>query len=68
VQGFADSPVSWGLKEHQFYTNGDNNYVLFLHPSGSYLTCSYISSNKRPKSKTKKWSRRHQMLWSWYVL
>jgi ribonuclease P/MRP protein subunit RPP40 len=54
VQGFADSPVSWGLKEHQFYTNGDNNYVLFLHPSGSYLACSYISSNNRPKSKTKK--------------
>lgn len=68
VQGFADSPVSWGLKEHQFYTNGDNNYVLFLHPSGSYLACSYISSNNRPKSKTKKWSRRHQMLWCWYVL
>ncbi|KDR22204.1 ribonuclease P protein subunit p40-like [Zootermopsis nevadensis] len=54
VQGFADSPVSWGLKEHQFYTNGDNNYVLFLHPTGNYLACSYISPNKRPKSKTKK--------------
>lgn len=54
VQGFADSPVSWGLKEHQFYSNGDNNYVLFLSPTGSYLACSYISSNKRPKSKTKK--------------
>lgn len=61
VQGFADSPVSWGLKEHQFYTNGDNNYVLFLQPKGSYLACSYISSNKRPKSKSKKWSRRYQL-------
>jgi len=61
VQGFADSPVSWGLKEHQFYTDGDNNYVLFLQPKGSYLACSYISSNKRPRRKTKKWSRKHQV-------
>ncbi|KAJ9584679.1 hypothetical protein L9F63_020982, partial [Diploptera punctata] len=53
VQGFADSPVSWNLKEHSFYTDGDNNYIIYMKPDGSYLSCSYISSNKRPKSKTK---------------
>ncbi|XP_069694723.1 ribonuclease P protein subunit p40-like isoform X1 [Periplaneta americana] len=54
VQGFADSPINWGLKEHQFYTNGDNSYVIFLKPNNRYLTCSYISPSKRPKSKINK--------------
>ncbi|XP_026475379.1 ribonuclease P protein subunit p40-like [Ctenocephalides felis] len=49
VQGFHDSPVSWGLKEHQFYTSGDNSYTIVIKPDDQFILQTIISSNKRPK-------------------
>ena len=49
VQGFSDSPVSWGLKEHTFYTDGDNSYTFILRPNGKYITRKSLSSNNKPR-------------------
>lgn len=50
VQGFADSPVSWGLKEHNFYTDGDNSYTFVLRPrDDGYILRKSLSSNNKPK-------------------
>ncbi|XP_011314803.1 ribonuclease P protein subunit p40 isoform X2 [Fopius arisanus] len=49
VQGFADSPVSWGLKEHSFYTDGDNSYTIVFHSNGEKLISKSLSSNNKPR-------------------
>ncbi|XP_051159962.1 ribonuclease P protein subunit p40-like isoform X2 [Leptopilina boulardi] len=49
VQGFADSPISWGLKEHQFYTDGDNSYTIVFCPNGKCITRKSLSSNNKPR-------------------
>uniref|UniRef100_A0A1B6DCK5 Uncharacterized protein n=2 Tax=Clastoptera arizonana TaxID=38151 RepID=A0A1B6DCK5_9HEMI len=46
VQGFTDSPVSWNLQEHTFYTNGDNHYTIFIQPNKKFLTCKAYTSGK----------------------
>ncbi|XP_014204186.1 ribonuclease P protein subunit p40 [Copidosoma floridanum] len=52
VQGFADSPVSWGMKEHSYYMDGDNSYTIVLNPAkGSYVLRRCTSSNRKPKIK-----------------
>ncbi|XP_020300554.1 ribonuclease P protein subunit p40-like isoform X2 [Pseudomyrmex gracilis] len=48
VQGFADSPVSWNLKEHTFFTDGDNSYTVVFRPRECIIRKS-LSSNNRPK-------------------
>ncbi|XP_018048920.1 PREDICTED: ribonuclease P protein subunit p40-like [Atta colombica] len=32
IQGFADSAISFDLKEHMFLTDGDNSYTIVFHP------------------------------------
>lgn len=49
VQGFADSPVSWGLKEHNFYTDGDNSYTIVFRSGGNFITRKSLSSNNKPR-------------------
>lgn len=49
VQGFADSPISWGLKEHHFYTDGDNSYTIVFRPGGKCITQKSLSSNNKPR-------------------
>ncbi|XP_029930013.1 ribonuclease P protein subunit p40 [Myripristis murdjan] len=39
VQGFADSPVSWGSREHGFLKGGENFYSLLLCSDHSYWLC-----------------------------
>ncbi|XP_058806318.1 ribonuclease P protein subunit p40-like [Phymastichus coffea] len=51
VQGFADSPVSWGLKEHTFYIDGDNSFTIVLRPGDEgYILRKSLSSNNIPKN------------------
>ncbi|EZA47648.1 hypothetical protein DMN91_012305 [Ooceraea biroi] len=47
VQGFADSPISWNLKEHMFFTDGDNSYTVVLQPNGKSVIRKSLSSNNR---------------------
>ncbi|XP_034952377.1 ribonuclease P protein subunit p40-like [Chelonus insularis] len=49
IHGFADSPVSWGLKEHTFYTDGDNSYTIIFQPNGEYIIQKSLSSNNKPR-------------------
>ncbi len=36
VQGFEDSPVSWGTKEHGYATSGENGYTFIVLPGQEY--------------------------------
>lgn len=47
VQGFADSPVSWDLKEHMFFNDGDNSYTILFHPKGESIIKRSLCSNNR---------------------
>ncbi|XP_011862819.1 PREDICTED: ribonuclease P protein subunit p40-like [Vollenhovia emeryi] len=47
VQGFADSPISFDLKEHTFYTDGDNSYTIVFRNNGEAVVRGNLSSNKR---------------------
>ncbi|XP_006624047.1 ribonuclease P protein subunit p40-like [Apis dorsata] len=49
VQGFLDSPVSWDLKEHTFYTDGDNSYTIVFRPVGHSIIYKSLSSNNKPR-------------------
>ncbi|KAJ8672673.1 hypothetical protein QAD02_003933 [Eretmocerus hayati] len=50
VQGFADSPVSWRLKEHNFYVDGDNSYTIVFRPeTNTHISQISLSSNNKPK-------------------
>ncbi|XP_054014097.1 ribonuclease P protein subunit p40-like isoform X1 [Hylaeus anthracinus] len=49
VQGFLDSPVSWGLKEHSFYTDGDNSYTIVFRPTADSIIRRSLSSNNKPR-------------------
>ncbi|XP_029170706.1 LOW QUALITY PROTEIN: ribonuclease P protein subunit p40-like [Nylanderia fulva] len=49
VQGFADSPTSWDLKEHAFFTDGDNSYTIIFRPSGESIIRKSLSSNNKPR-------------------
>ncbi|XP_076247109.1 ribonuclease P protein subunit p40 isoform X2 [Calliopsis andreniformis] len=49
VQGFSDSPVSWDLKEHTFYTDGDNSYTIVFKPNANSIIRKSLSSNNKPR-------------------
>lgn len=49
VQGFADSPTSWDLKEHAFFTDGDNSYTIIFRPTGESIIRKSLSSNNKPR-------------------
>ena len=49
VQGFADVPVSWNLKPHTFFADGDNSYTIILKPKNSFILASLLSNNKMLK-------------------
>ena len=49
VQGFSDSPVSWDLKEHTFYTDGDNSYTILFRPTANSVIRKSLSSNNKPR-------------------
>ncbi|XP_071633373.1 ribonuclease P protein subunit p40 [Temnothorax longispinosus] len=49
VQGFADSPVSFDLKEHMFFTDGDNSYTIVFRPKGEAVIRRNLSSNNKVK-------------------
>ncbi|XP_033330504.2 ribonuclease P protein subunit p40 isoform X2 [Megalopta genalis] len=48
VQGFSDSPLSWDLKEHTFYTDGDNSYTIVFRPAANSIIRKSLSSNNKP--------------------
>ncbi|XP_067207149.1 ribonuclease P protein subunit p40-like isoform X2 [Linepithema humile] len=50
VQGFADSPISWGLREHTFFTDGDNSYTIIFQPNDESIIRQSSSSNNRPRT------------------
>lgn len=45
VQGFADSPISFDLKEHMFFTDGDNSYTIVFRSKGEAVIRRSLSSN-----------------------
>ncbi|XP_017876454.2 ribonuclease P protein subunit p40-like [Ceratina calcarata] len=49
VQGFLDSPVSWDLKEHTFYTDGDNSYTIAFRPAAHTIIQRSLVSNNKPR-------------------
>lgn len=49
IQGFADSPTSWDLKEHMFFTDGDNSYTIIFQPTGESIIRKSLSSNNKPR-------------------
>lgn len=49
VQGFLDSPVSWNLKEHTFYTDGDNSYTIAFKPAAHTIIQRSLVSNNKPR-------------------
>lgn len=50
VQGFADSPISWGLREHTFFVDGDNSYTIIFQSKDESIIRQSSSSNKRPRT------------------
>lgn len=50
VQGFADSPISWGLQEHTFFIDGDNSYTIIFQSKNESIIRQSSSSNKRPRT------------------
>lgn len=48
VQGFSDCPFGWRKIEHNFFTNGDNGYVITLNEN-KYLLFVQTCSNKQYK-------------------
>lgn len=49
VQGFSDSPVSWNLKEHTFFTDGDNSYTVLFCPNAKCIIRRSLSSNNKSR-------------------
>lgn len=50
VQGFTDSPVSWDLKEHMCFNDGDNSYTIIFQPKGESIIRKSLCSNNRSKT------------------
>lgn len=51
IQGFADSLVSFDLKEHMFFTDGDNSYTIVFLPHGDAIIRRSLSSNNKKNNK-----------------
>ncbi|XP_046826355.1 ribonuclease P protein subunit p40-like [Vespa crabro] len=49
VQGFSDSPVSWDLKEHTFFTDGDNSYTVLFCPNAKCIIRKSLCSNNKSR-------------------
>lgn len=49
IHGFADSPVSWSSKEHNYYTDGDNSLTIIFHSNGNAIVQKSLSSNSKPR-------------------
>lgn len=49
VQGFADSPISYDLKEHMFFTDGDNSFTIVFRPKGEVVIQRNLCSNHQVK-------------------
>ncbi|XP_055533844.1 ribonuclease P protein subunit p40-like isoform X2 [Wyeomyia smithii] len=49
VHGFSHSPISFGMREHYFHTNGDNSYTIVVNPKGEYLWYQLVDNSKLPK-------------------
>jgi len=50
IQGFADSAISFDLKEHMFLTDGDNSYTIVFHPKRMKVVIrKNLSSNSKIK-------------------
>ncbi|KAK2586097.1 hypothetical protein KPH14_008378 [Odynerus spinipes] len=49
VQGFLDTPVSWDLKEHTFFIDGDNSYSILFCPNDECIIRKSLSSNNKPR-------------------
>ncbi|KYN07984.1 Ribonuclease P protein subunit p40 [Cyphomyrmex costatus] len=49
IQGFADSPISFDLKEHTFLTDGDNSYTVVFRPKSKVVIRRNLSSNNKIK-------------------
>ena len=49
VQGFLDSPVSWGMQEHNHYIDGDNSYTIIFNSDGLEFLRKSWSSNAKPR-------------------
>ncbi|XP_012275098.1 ribonuclease P protein subunit p40-like [Orussus abietinus] len=47
IQGFEDAPISWDLKEHSFFTDGDNSYTFVLRVDGKHILRRSLSSNNK---------------------
>ncbi|XP_011705851.1 PREDICTED: ribonuclease P protein subunit p40-like isoform X2 [Wasmannia auropunctata] len=47
VQGFADSPTSFDLKEHTFFTDGDNSYTIVFRSKNDVVIRRNLSSNNK---------------------
>lgn len=50
VEGFLDSPISWDLKEHSFYTDGDNSYTIIFRPAANSIIRKTLSPNRNPRN------------------
>ncbi|XP_055608071.1 ribonuclease P protein subunit p40-like isoform X2 [Uranotaenia lowii] len=49
VHGFSDSPISFGMRENYFHTDGENSYAVVINPNGEYLWYQVVGNNKKPK-------------------
>lgn len=49
VQGFSHSPVSFGMRENYFHTDGENCYTIAMNPNKEYLWYQVVRNNKIPK-------------------
>ncbi|XP_058839401.1 ribonuclease P protein subunit p40-like [Topomyia yanbarensis] len=49
VHGFSDSPISFGMRENYFHTDGDNSFAVVVNPKEEYLWYQLVGNNKLPK-------------------
>ncbi|KAL6267111.1 hypothetical protein P5V15_000190 [Pogonomyrmex californicus] len=47
VQGFADSPISFDLKENIFFIDGDNSYTIIFRSTGEAVIQKNLSINNK---------------------
>ncbi|XP_055615468.1 ribonuclease P protein subunit p40-like isoform X2 [Toxorhynchites rutilus septentrionalis] len=49
VHGFPNCPISFGMRENYFHTDGDNSCTIIVNPKGEYLWYQLMGNNKIPK-------------------
>ncbi|XP_075212462.1 ribonuclease P protein subunit p40-like isoform X2 [Lycorma delicatula] len=55
VIGFSDSPVSWQMKLHSYFTSGNNHFTIFVHPDKYLLTFKVTPGNLKSVKNNKNW-------------